>query len=234
MGVGVALSKEETYKKFTRLTGAMVFSLMGRNRSKRDLRDKIAEKMSKKLHMSNRVAISMFPYMEIMFENDNVAYDIANFLGLHEDEIKRFRKRKIPKSVIKRKEKERQEKLAKKKLKFNSKIESKESIFNSSESVLTNSLSDKLSKSDLNQDTQFDKSIISNNSNNSKKSNSSNESFKINNSKEKIRKSTTNKQSKNKSTKSTKEKIEKNSGTENKHESEEPKSNSAQKSLFNF
>jgi len=115
MGVGVAISKDETYKKFTRLTGAMAFSLMGRTRGKRALRDNIAEKMSEKLHMSNSIAISMFPYMEIMFENDDTAYDISRFLDLDDDEIKRFRKKKIPKSVIKRKEKERQEELAKEK-----------------------------------------------------------------------------------------------------------------------
>jgi len=115
MGVGVAISKDETYKKFTKLTGSMAFSLMGRTRGKRDLRDRIAQKMSDKLHMSNSVAISMFPYMEIMFENDDTAYDIANFLDLADDEIKRFRKRKIPKSVIKRKEKEKLERIAKEK-----------------------------------------------------------------------------------------------------------------------
>ncbi|MBZ9570249.1 replication factor C large subunit [Methanobrevibacter sp. TMH8] len=115
MGVGVAIAKDETYKKFTRLTGAMAFSLMGRTRGKRALRDGIAEKMSEKLHMSNSVAISMFPYMEIMFENDDVAYDISHFLDFDDDEIKRFRKKKIPKSVINRKEKEIREELTKNK-----------------------------------------------------------------------------------------------------------------------
>jgi replication factor C large subunit len=117
MGVGVAISKDETYKKFTRLTGAMAFALMGRTRGKRALRDSIAEKMSDKLHMSNGVAIAMFPYLEIMFENDDTAYDFSNFLDLDDDEIKRFRKKKIPKSVIKRKEKEKQEEIANKKAK---------------------------------------------------------------------------------------------------------------------
>ncbi|KZX17017.1 holliday junction ATP-dependent DNA helicase RuvB [Methanobrevibacter cuticularis] len=106
MGIGVALSKEETYKKFTRLTGAMAFALMGRTRGKRALRDRIAEKMSTHLHVSNTIAISMFPLMEIMFQNDETAYEIATFLDLDDDEIKRFRKRKIPKTVIKKMEKE--------------------------------------------------------------------------------------------------------------------------------
>ena len=63
------------------------------------------------MHVSNSVAISMFPYLEVMFENDEVAWEIADFLELEENEIKRFRKRKIPKAVIKRKEKEKEERL---------------------------------------------------------------------------------------------------------------------------
>lgn len=115
MGLGVALAKDDTYKKFTRLTGSMAFALMGRTRGKRALRDRIAEKMSDKLHMSNGVAISMFPEMEIMFQNDEVAYEIADYLDLDDDEIKRFRKRKIPKKVIKKMEKEKLEKKSKSK-----------------------------------------------------------------------------------------------------------------------
>ncbi|MCL2115111.1 MAG: replication factor C large subunit [Methanobrevibacter sp.] len=116
MGIGVALSKEETYKKFTRLTGSMAFALMGRTRGKRALRDRIAEKMSKKLHVSNSVAISMFPELEIMFENDELAYEIASYLDFDDDEIKRFRNRKIPKKVIKKMEKRKLEEKAKTKV----------------------------------------------------------------------------------------------------------------------
>ena len=100
MGVGVSDAKDETYKKFTRITSPTVFTLMGRNRGKRNLRDRIAEKMSQKLHISHSVAISMFPYLEIMFENNELAWEISDFLGFEEDEIKRFRTRKIPKKVI--------------------------------------------------------------------------------------------------------------------------------------
>lgn len=111
MGVGVALSKKETYKKFSPIQSPKTFRLMGQTRGKRNLRDAIAEKMSEKMHISNSVAISMFPYLEVMFENDEVAWEIADFLELEENEIKRFRKRKIPQGVIKRKEKEKEERL---------------------------------------------------------------------------------------------------------------------------
>ena len=100
MGIGVADSKKETYKKFSRIVTPTIFTKMSKNRGKRNLRDRIAEKMSEKLHISHSVAISMFPYLEIMFENNELAWEISDYLELEEDEIKRFRKRKIPKKVI--------------------------------------------------------------------------------------------------------------------------------------
>ena len=80
---------------------------MGRNRGKRNLRDAIAGKMSERMHISNALAISMFPYLEIMFQNDELAWEISDFLELEENEIKRFRKKKIPKKVITKMEKQK-------------------------------------------------------------------------------------------------------------------------------
>ena len=79
---------------------------MGQTRGKRALRDRIAEKMENKMHVSLEVAYTMFPSFEIIFQNDEMAYEISSFLELEDDEIKRFRKRKIPKKVIKKMEKE--------------------------------------------------------------------------------------------------------------------------------
>ena len=107
MGIGVSSSKRETYKKFTKIQTPTIFGLMGRNRGKRNLRDGIAEKMSKKMHISHTIAISMFPYLEIMFQNDELAWEISDFLDLEEPEIKRFRSRKIPKKVITKMEKQK-------------------------------------------------------------------------------------------------------------------------------
>ena len=49
----------------------------------------------------------MFPYLEIMFQNDELAWEISDFLELEENEIKRFRKKKIPKKVITKMEKQK-------------------------------------------------------------------------------------------------------------------------------
>ena len=107
MGIGVSSSKKETYKKFTKIQTPSIFTLMGKNRGKRNLRDGIAEKMSKKMHISHSIAVSMFPYLEIMFQNDELAWEISDFLELEDNEIKRFRSKKIPKKVITKMEKQK-------------------------------------------------------------------------------------------------------------------------------
>lgn len=112
MGIGVADSKKAKYNKFSRIVSPTIFTKMSKNRGKRNLRDRIAEKMSEKLHISHAVAISMFPYLEIMFKNDEVAWEISDYLELEDDEIKRFRKKKIPKKVINKMEKLKNEKRA--------------------------------------------------------------------------------------------------------------------------
>lgn len=122
MGIGVADSKKETYKKFSRIVTPTIFTKMSKNRGKRNLRDRIAEKMSEKLHISHSVAISMFPYLEIMFENNELAWEISDYLELEEDEIKRFRKRKIPKKVITKMEKLKNERREAEKEKHNAEL----------------------------------------------------------------------------------------------------------------
>lgn len=108
IGPGVALAKDETYRKFARYSGSTSFKLLGKTRSKRDLRDRVADKMSEHMHVSRKEAIAQYPYLKIIFENDAMAYDITNFLGLEEEEVKLFRRRKIktpPKKTKKTKKK---------------------------------------------------------------------------------------------------------------------------------
>jgi replication factor C large subunit len=97
MGVGVALAKDETYKKFSRYASSTFYSKLSKNRAKRDLRDKVANKMGEKMHTSRKVAIEQFPYFEIMFEGDELARDLADYFDLDDAEVKQFRKRKIKK-----------------------------------------------------------------------------------------------------------------------------------------
>jgi replication factor C large subunit len=100
MGVGVALAKDETYKKFSRYASSTFFSKLSKNRAKRDLRDRVATKIGAKLHTSRKVAIENFPFFEIMFEGDDLARDLADYFDLDDSEVKQFRSRKIKKKKV--------------------------------------------------------------------------------------------------------------------------------------
>jgi len=101
MGPGVALSKKETYRKFTRYSNSTMFSFLSKNRAKRDLRDRVATKIGAKLHTSRKVAIEQFPYLEIMFQDNERAWELAQYFELEDADVKQFRSRKIPQSVRK-------------------------------------------------------------------------------------------------------------------------------------
>jgi replication factor C large subunit len=101
MGPGVALSKKDTYRKFARYTNSTMFSYLSKNRAKRDLRDRVATKIGAKLHTSRKVAIEQFPYLEMMFQDNERAWELAQYFELEDGEVKQFRSRKIPQSVRK-------------------------------------------------------------------------------------------------------------------------------------
>jgi replication factor C large subunit len=218
MGLGVALSKDETYRKFARYTGSSSFALLGRTRSKRDMRDKVASKMAEKLHVSNQVAIAQFPFMEIMFTNDEVAYEISTYLGLEDDEIKLFRSKKIPKKIAK---KVNAEKLANKKKAENQIPDISEggesSLFSSVSQPKKESSESKSSKDDSVKDKSDDFK--------SKKNVSKNKSSKRSNSKTDKSKTINKKESSSKSKESEMEKEDKKT---------KEKDSGKQTSLFNF
>jgi replication factor C large subunit len=97
MSLGVALSKEETYRKFARYANSSVYTLLSKSRAKRDLRDKVADKIGEKTHTSRRVVREQFPYLEMMFQDNDLARELADYFNLDDVEVKLFRSRKIPK-----------------------------------------------------------------------------------------------------------------------------------------
>jgi replication factor C large subunit len=125
MSIGVALSKDETYKKFARYTNSSVYTMLSKSRSKRDLQSRVAEKIGEKLHTSKKVAISQFPYFEVMFQNDDIAYNMMMYFGLEDDEVKLFRSRKI-KAPKKSKSKKKEDVEASKSKSSTKKVESRE------------------------------------------------------------------------------------------------------------
>lgn len=104
MSLGVAFAKDETYKKFARYANSSVYGLLSKSRARRDLKDRVAHKVGEKLHISHKVAREHFPYLEIIFQDDELAWELAHYFRLEDDEVKLFRRRKIkePKKVVKK------------------------------------------------------------------------------------------------------------------------------------
>lgn len=95
MSLGVALAKDDTYKKFARYTNSSVYSMLSKSRSKRELHNRVAGKIGGKIHTSTKVAKDHFPYFNIMFQDNDLAWGLANYFRLENDEVKVFRSRKI-------------------------------------------------------------------------------------------------------------------------------------------
>jgi replication factor C large subunit len=75
--------------------------MLSKSRAKRDLQDQVAEKIGQKTHTSHKVAKKQFPYLKIMFQDNELAWELAEYFRLENDEVKLFRSRKIkkPKTV---------------------------------------------------------------------------------------------------------------------------------------
>ncbi|WP_461435962.1 replication factor C large subunit [Methanosphaera sp.] len=108
MGRGVAASKKQTYKKFARYSGSSIFSKMSKSRKRKNLVELVTEKMGKRLHTSPKELEKHIPFYEILFEDNERAYDFKEYFKLDDEEIKLFRSRKIPASVEKKRIKELQ------------------------------------------------------------------------------------------------------------------------------
>ena len=106
MGRGVAASKKQTYKKFARYTGSTVFTKMSKSRKRKNLIESVTHKMGVKLHTSPRELEKHIPFYEILFEDNERAYDLKEYFKLDDEEVKLFRSRKIPASVEKKRLKE--------------------------------------------------------------------------------------------------------------------------------
>lgn len=127
MGRGVAASKRQTYKKFARYTGSSVFSKMSKSRKQKNLVAAVTEKMSKRLHTSPKELEKQLPFYEILFEDNERAYDLKEYFKLEDEEVKLFRSRKIPASVEKKriKELQKQQELEEKELQKRKKEEAR-------------------------------------------------------------------------------------------------------------
>ncbi len=106
MGRGVAASKKQTYKKFGRYTGSTVFAKLSKGRKRKNLVEAVTQKMRERLHTSPKELEKQIPFYEVLFEDNERAYDLKEYFKLDDEEVKLFRSRKIPASIEKKRLKE--------------------------------------------------------------------------------------------------------------------------------
>lgn len=87
MSVGVALSKEEKYKGFTRYQYPSRIKKMGRSKASRKKRDDIGKKIGEELHVSVSDAYEIMPFLQELFAREEWKENIVDTLDLTEDEV---------------------------------------------------------------------------------------------------------------------------------------------------
>ena len=87
MTVGVALSKEEKYKGFTRYSYPSKIKKMGKSKAMRSKRDRIAKKISKKLHISMDDALGTFMFLKKFLDREDWKESIVKEIDLTEKEV---------------------------------------------------------------------------------------------------------------------------------------------------
>ncbi len=145
MSRGVADSKDQTYKKFTRYTNSTVYSRLSKARKRQNLIKEVTTKMSERLHTSPKELEKQLPYYTVLFEDNDTAYDLKEYFRLTDDEVKLFRSRKIPKSVEKKKLKELRKKQEEELKQYQESMKQQEK--NSSDSRVSDKKTSKKSKS---------------------------------------------------------------------------------------
>ncbi|MDY6789436.1 MAG: replication factor C large subunit [Candidatus Nanohaloarchaea archaeon] len=86
MTVGVALSKQEKYKGFTRYSYPSKIKMMGRSKASRKKREEIGQKVGEKLHTSVSTATDMLPFLGQLFKKKAWKTSIVRDLELTEKE----------------------------------------------------------------------------------------------------------------------------------------------------
>ncbi len=87
MTCGVAVSKEQKYRGFTRYGYPSKIKKMGRSKATRKKRDDISKKISKKIHTSTSTATEILPFFRYFFRNDEWKKNIIEEIELTEEEI---------------------------------------------------------------------------------------------------------------------------------------------------
>ncbi|ENN96700.1 replication factor C large subunit [Methanocaldococcus villosus KIN24-T80] len=139
MTAGVALAKDEKYRKFTPYSYPKIFRLLSKTKADREIIKKILKKIGEKTHCSTKRARFDLEALKIIAkENKELAADLVKYFEIKEDELKALlgeelaseiikiiKKRKKEDKKIKKKEEVKKEKEAKKETKEEKKEENK-------------------------------------------------------------------------------------------------------------
>ncbi len=89
MSAGVAMAKKKEYHGWKRFQYPQVFSIMGRTKKERELRNSISKKVGAKCHVSSKVAKRDFlPMLEIVMKSDlDMAARVSSQLDFSQEEI---------------------------------------------------------------------------------------------------------------------------------------------------
>jgi replication factor C large subunit len=91
MSCGVAVSKKRRYNKFVRYQYPKTFAMLARTRARRNLIRDIASKVSKKVHVSTRVAAKEFvPLLQNLFKDIGRAASLSSYFNFDHNDIEFF------------------------------------------------------------------------------------------------------------------------------------------------
>ncbi|RMF90437.1 MAG: replication factor C large subunit [Methanobacteriota archaeon] len=91
MTCGVSLSKRRRYHRFTRYQYPAFFAMLARTRAKRDLTAAVSAKISRRCHVSTKVAAQEFiPLVRALFRDPVRAARLSSYFGFEQREIELF------------------------------------------------------------------------------------------------------------------------------------------------
>ncbi|XRO75245.1 replication factor C large subunit [Methanocaldococcus sp. 28A] len=102
MTAGVALSKDEKYRKWTPYSYPKIFRLLTQTKAEREILNKILKKIGEKTHTSSKRAKFDLQMLKILAkENPSVAADLIDYFDIKEDELKVLVGDKLASEILK-------------------------------------------------------------------------------------------------------------------------------------
>ncbi len=102
MTAGVALSKDEKYRKWTPYSYPKIFRLLTQTKAEREILNKILKKIGEKTHASSKRARFDLQMLKVIAkENPSIAADLVDYFDINEDELKVLVGDKLASEILK-------------------------------------------------------------------------------------------------------------------------------------